>query len=141
MVSCRPSPLVRLNLQPSLSFFTSHQPRHAMNQDFQAEVVAVCKDTRNKTRRTMITEPACTSARSEVRHPEGSRARPHNSRINHAQRPHTPVPPRIAKMLHHFVEERTMYLVMEHITLQEFPPDIARIQNGCPGFHFLPIPR
>ena len=45
MASRRPSPLLSLNLLPSLSSLTSHQPGYlAMNQEFQAEVIAACKE-------------------------------------------------------------------------------------------------
>ena len=33
--------------------------------------------------------------------------------FHHAQKPQTPEPPRIAEIVHHFVHQKTMYLVME----------------------------
>ena len=33
--------------------------------------------------------------------------------FHHAQQPQTPEPPRIAEIVHHFVHQKTMYLVME----------------------------
>ncbi|KIM51729.1 hypothetical protein SCLCIDRAFT_18312 [Scleroderma citrinum Foug A] len=43
----------------------------------------------------------------------------------------TPDAPRIARIVHHFVDQRTMYLVMERIKLQESPPDLlARAQKA-----------
>lgn len=61
--------------------------------------------------------------------------------FNHAQQPQTPDPPHIAKILHHFVDQRTMYVVMEHIKLQESPPDLAeRIQKAMIWLSEVPLP-
>jgi hypothetical protein len=55
--------------------------------------------------------------------------------------PETPDAPRIAKIVHHFVDQRTMYLVMEHIKLQESPPDlVARIPKTMKWLSKVPLP-
>ena len=49
--------------------------------------------------------------------------------------------PRIAKILHHFVDQRIMYLVMDRINLQVSPPDLAaRIQEATKWPSELPLP-
>jgi hypothetical protein len=61
--------------------------------------------------------------------------------FNHAQQPQTPDPPRISKIVHHFVDETTMYLVMERIKLQKSPPDLAaRIQEAIKWLSEVPLP-
>ena len=61
--------------------------------------------------------------------------------FTHAQQSNTPDAPRIARIIHHFVDQRTMYLVMEHIKLQESPPDLAaRIQKAVKWLSEVPLP-
>ncbi|KAI6003133.1 hypothetical protein EDD15DRAFT_1468657 [Pisolithus albus] len=58
-----------------------------------------------------------------------------------AQRPQTPEPPRIAKIVHHFIHQHTMYLIMERIELQVSPPDLAkRIQGAVEWLANVPPP-
>src|SRR5882757_69322 len=108
---------MRLNMQPSLSFLMSHQPGHlAMTQDFQAGVVAVCKE-HEKQNSQNDDYRACVYIGTKYFVKYGSQRDLEPERatqefiFNHAQQPQTPVPPRIAKILDHFVEERAMYLV------------------------------
>ncbi len=59
----------------------------------------------------------------------------------HAQQSNAPDVPRIARIVHHFVDQRTMYLVMERIKLQESPPDLAaRIQQATKWLSEVPLP-
>ena len=52
-----------------------------------------------------------------------------------------PDAPRIARIVHHFVDQRTMYLVMERIKLQESPPDLAaRAQKAVKWLSEVPLP-
>jgi hypothetical protein len=50
------------------------------------------------------------------------------------QQPQTAETPRIAEIVHHFVYQRTMYLVMERIELQVFPLDLAKRIQGAVGW-------
>ncbi len=60
----------------------------------------------------------------------------------HAQQSNnTPDAPRIARIIHHFVDNCTMYLVMERINLQEFPLDLAaRTQKAVKWLSEVPLP-
>ena len=61
--------------------------------------------------------------------------------FTHAQQSNTPDAPRIARIIHHFVDQRTMYLVMERIKLQESPPDLAaRTQKAVKWLSEVPLP-
>jgi hypothetical protein len=60
--------------------------------------------------------------------------------FTYARQSKTPDAPRIAKIVHHFVDQRTMYLVMEHIKLQESPPDlVARIPKTMKWLSKVPL--
>lgn len=63
--------------------------------------------------------------------------------FNHAQQCQSQDTPRIAKILHHFVDDDrcNMYLVMESIQLQESPPDLVeRIQKALVWLSEVPLP-
>ena len=124
----------------------SHQPGPlAMNQDFQAEVIAVCKEHKKQNSRNDDYR-ACVYIGTKyfVKYGTLRDLKPELATqefiFNHAQQPQTPVPPRIAKILYHFFDERTMYLVMERIALQESPPDLARIQEAIKWLSEVPLP-
>ncbi|KAH9015922.1 hypothetical protein EDB85DRAFT_1875454 [Lactarius pseudohatsudake] len=117
-----------------------------MNQDFQAKVIAVCNEHekqnwRNYGYRTCVyigTDYFVKYGSREDLEPELATQ---EFIFNHAQQPQTPIPPRIAKILHHFVDEVTMYLVMERINLQVSPPDLAtRIQEAMKWLSEIPLP-
>ncbi|KAH8986802.1 hypothetical protein EDB86DRAFT_2224657 [Lactarius hatsudake] len=118
-----------------------------MNQDFQAKVIAVCKEHEKQNWRNYDYR-AClyigTNYFVKYGNPKdlGPEPATQESIFNHAQQPQTPVPPRIAKILHHFVDdEATMYLVMERINLQVSPPDLAtRIQEAIKWLSEVPLP-
>lgn len=116
-----------------------------MNQVSQAEVIAACKDHKEQNSQKDDYR-ACVFIGTEyfVKYGTPKDLEPERATqefiFNHTQQPQTPVPPRIAKILHHFVEERTMYLVMERITLQESPPDVARIQEAMKWLSGVPLP-
>ncbi|KAH8979489.1 hypothetical protein EDB86DRAFT_2814548 [Lactarius hatsudake] len=118
-----------------------------MNQDFQAKVIAVCKE-HEKQNWQNYDYRACvyigTNYFVKYGNPKDLEPEPatQESIFNHAQQPQTPVPPRIAKILHHFVDdEATMYLVMERINLQVSPPDLAtRIQEAIKWLSEVPLP-
>ncbi|KAH9058924.1 hypothetical protein EDB83DRAFT_2610973 [Lactarius deliciosus] len=95
-----------------------------MNQDFQAKVIAVCKEHEKQNWKNYDYR-ACVYIGTDyfVKYGNPKDLEPELATqefiFNHAQQPQTPVPPRIAKILHHFVDdEATMYLVMERINLQ-----------------------
>ncbi|KAF8273317.1 hypothetical protein EI94DRAFT_1716399 [Lactarius quietus] len=114
-----------------------------MNQVSQAEVIAACKDHMEQNSQKDDYR-ACVFIGTEyfVKYGTPTDLEPERATqefiFNHTQQPETPVPPRIAKILYHFVEERTMYLVMERITLQESPPDVARIQEAMKWLSGVP---
>ncbi len=61
--------------------------------------------------------------------------------FTHVQQSNTPEAPRIARIVHHFIDQGTMYLVMERIMLQEFPTDLtARIQKAVKWLSEVPLP-
>ena len=116
-----------------------------MHQDFQAEVIAVCKEHKKKNSRNDDYR-ACVYIGTKyfVKYGTLRDLEPELATqefiFNYAQQPQTPVPPRIAKILYHFFDERTMYLVMERIALQESPPDLARIQEAIKWLSEVPLP-
>ena len=132
------------NLQP---FLTSHQPGPlAMNQAFQAKVIAACKEhikqnSQNHDYRACVYIGTNYFVKYGTRKDLEPELATQEFIFNHAQQPQTPVPPRIAKILHHFVDEVTMYLVMECINLQVSPPDLAaRIQEAIKWLSEVPPP-
>ncbi|KAH9169783.1 hypothetical protein EDB89DRAFT_1982495 [Lactarius sanguifluus] len=118
-----------------------------MNQDFQVKVIAVCKEHekqnwRNYDYRACIYIGTNYFVKYGTREDLEPELATQEFIFNHAQQPQTPVPPRIAKILHHFVDDEvTMYLVMEHINLQVSPPDLAtRIQEAIKWLSEVPLP-
>ena len=116
-----------------------------MDQEFQAEVIAACKEHKEKNSQKDGYR-ACVYVGENyfVKYGAKKDLEPELATqefiFNHAQQPQTPNPPRIAKIVHHFVDQRTMYLVMERITLQKSPPDLAKIEEAMKWLSEVPIP-
>ncbi|KAG5634635.1 hypothetical protein H0H81_001317 [Sphagnurus paluster] len=122
-----------------------------MNQEFQAQVIAACKEHRaknlsydnlNDKNSLYVGEYFVKFGYQRDLEPERATQ---EFFFNHAQaqqpQTSTPRPPCIAKIVHHFVEKYTMYLVMERIKLQESPPDLAaRIHEAMKWLSEVPPP-
>ena len=117
-----------------------------MNQDLRTAVIAACAEHKERNRQNADYR-ACIYIGTNYFVKYGARRdlEPELATQEyifvHAQQPQTPDPPRIAKVLHHFVDQRTMYLLMERIELQESPPDLAeRIQEAMKWLSEVPLP-
>ena len=129
---------------PSLSFLASHQPGHlALSQDLQTAVISACKEQtlRNEDYRPCVyigTDYVVKYGHQRDLEPELATR---EYIFAHAQQTNTPDAPRIPQILHRFVDQRTLYLVMERIKLQESPPDLpARIQKAIKWLSEIPLP-
>lgn len=117
-----------------------------MYEDFQAEVISTCtlheeRNWRNDDYRACI----FVGANYFVKYGAAKDLEPELVTQEYlfrcAQRPQTPEPPRIAQIVHYFVHQDTMYLVMERIKLQESPPDLVmRIQGAVEWLSKVPPP-
>jgi hypothetical protein len=117
-----------------------------MNQEYKAKVIAACKEHKEQNsenddyRAYVYVGENYFVKFGAQRDLEPERAT-QEFIFNHAQQPQSPDPPRISKIVHHFVDETTMYLVMERIKLQESPPDLAaRIQEAIKWLSEVPLP-
>ncbi|KAI6021854.1 hypothetical protein PISMIDRAFT_690681 [Pisolithus microcarpus 441] len=117
-----------------------------MCEELQAVVIAACK-THEETSRLKYRYRACVFVGADyfVKYGAAQDLEPELTTqeyfYQHAQRPQTPEPPRIAKTVHHFIHQHTMYLVMERIELQVSPPDLAkRIQGAVEWLANVPPP-
>ncbi|KAI6012185.1 hypothetical protein PISMIDRAFT_104192 [Pisolithus microcarpus 441] len=117
-----------------------------MCEELQAVVIAACK-THEETNRLKYRYRACVFVGADyfVKYGAAQDLEPELAIqeyfYQHAQQPQTPEPPRIAKIIHHFIHQHTMYLVMERIELQVSPPDLAkRIQGAVEWLANVPPP-
>ena len=117
-----------------------------MTEDLQAEVIAACRkheeqNSWNYDYRACVFVGADYFVKyGDVKYIEPELAT-QEYLFHHAQQPQTPEPPRIAKIVHHFVYENTMYLVMERIKLQVSPPDLeTKIQGAIEWLSKVPPP-
>ncbi|KAG6851778.1 hypothetical protein C0991_006225 [Blastosporella zonata] len=113
-----------------------------MNQEFQAEVIATCKTHEDQTWcKDDYRACVCVGESYFVKYGTPTDLEPETAMqefiFNHAQQPQTP---RIARIVHHFVDEWTMYLVMERITLQKSPPDLAKVEEAVRWLSEVPLP-
>ena len=142
-----PSPLVRLNLQPLLIFSCVASARAPpMSQDLQTTVISACAKHEEQNSQNADYR-ACVYIGTDyfVKYGTLRDLKPELATqeyiFTHAQQTKTPDAPRIAQILHHFVDQRTMYLVMEYIMLQESPPDLTtRIQKAMKWLSDVPPP-
>ncbi|KIK20264.1 hypothetical protein PISMIDRAFT_682436 [Pisolithus microcarpus 441] len=117
-----------------------------MCEELQAVVIAACK-THEETNPRKDDYGACVFVGADyfVKYGAAHDLEPERATqeyfYQHAQQPQTPEPPRIAKIVHHFIHQHTMYLVMERIELQVSPPDLAkRIQGAVEWLANVPPP-
>ncbi|KAI6006866.1 hypothetical protein EDD15DRAFT_2394117 [Pisolithus albus] len=117
-----------------------------MWEELQAVVIAAC-NTHRETNRLNYDYRACILVGADyfVKYGNAKDLEPERATqeyfYQYTQQPQTPEPPRIAKIVHHFIHQHTMYLVMERIELQVSPPDLAkRIQGAVEWLANVPPP-
>ncbi|KIO05616.1 hypothetical protein M404DRAFT_999746 [Pisolithus tinctorius Marx 270] len=117
-----------------------------MSQDLEAAVIAACTKHEKQNSRNLDYR-ACVYIGTDYFVKYGARRdlelelATQEFIFTHAQQTNAPDAPRIAKIVHHFVDKWTMYLVMERIKLQESPPDLAaRIQKAMKWLSEVPLP-
>ena len=130
----------------SLSFLASesHLPGYlAMIQDLQTTVISAC--TKHKEQKSQNADyRACVYIGTDYFVKYGARRDLEPELATQGfifNQTKTSDAPRIAQIVHHFVDQRTMYLVMGRIKLQESPPSLAaRIQKAMKWLSEVPLP-
>lgn len=104
---------------------TAHKEQNARNADYRARAVHIGTDYFVKYGARRDLEPELATQKYI---------------FAHAQRSTTDADaPRIARIVHHFVDQGTMYVVMEHIALQDSPPDLdVRIHKAMKWLSEVP---
>ena len=113
-----------------------------MSESIQAEVIAACKTHKNQNWQNVDYRACVFVGAYFVKYGAAKDLIPELATQEYlyayAQQPQTP---RIARIVLHFVDQNTMYLVMERIELQTFPPDLAkRIQETVEWLSNVPLP-
>ena len=116
-----------------------------MSQDLQTTVISACakhdENSQNDDYRRRVYLGMDYFVKYGSRSDLESELATHKYIFAHAQQTNTPDTPRIPQIVHHFVDQNAMYLVMERIKLQESPPDLAaRKQKAIKWLTELPLP-